>query len=735
MSTDGNQFGPMDPTLIGTPVQAVGQRVGPYRLLEQLGEGGFGEVWLAEQTEPVRRKVALKLVKPGMDSRAVLARFEAERQALALMDHPGIARVYDAGLTPLGRPYFAMELARGVAITTYCDQKQLPTRERLELFCAVCRAIQHAHTKGLIHRDIKPSNILVVETPEGPVPKVIDFGIAKATTATLTEQTLVTHAGQLVGTPEYMSPEQAEGAIDIDARTDIFSLGVVLYELLTCSLPINPDSLRSPDHDNIKRAIREVDPPRPSSRLGESRDGWTAIARNHQSDPKTLRRRLRGDLDWVVLKALEKDRSRRYETASAFEQDIERHLTDQPVLARRASRAYTVRKFIKRNKGLASAGGALGLALVIAMGALVWAFTNTRAFNRELAGLNEDLQSAVAERTAEANRARRAEADLKAINEDLLATQAQLESMNEQLSQEIARARAAEAEALRQEEAARVAQSALGRMLTELAPSQGSTPVLSYRNALQQVGEMLDRPEQQAGGAETVNASVRMQLARAAYSVGDFRTATINGESALALRIETLGETNPETLDAMRFVGDCYQRLGLADASERVLARLVELQERALPPGDARRLEALGALALTIEQAGDDDRAIEPRRRVLQLRQEHAPSEHEAILTDRIELARLLVERDRRGEALDLLTLTLREAETRQLDSAWQADAARCLLGLVWLEFGDRQRALDLIIEPAARLTTTDTVPDRWQREGFLAVARLSAGAIQIETP
>jgi serine/threonine protein kinase/Tfp pilus assembly protein PilF len=350
--------------------EKTGTVIGPYKLLEQIGEGGFGTVFMAEQQEPVRRKVALKVLKPGMDSRQVVARFEAERQALALMDHPHIAHVFDGGETPTGRPYFVMELVRGVPITDFCDQDRLGVRERLGLFAGVCDAVQHAHQKGVIHRDLKPSNVLVTRHDDKAVPKVIDFGIAKATGQQLTDKTLFTNFAQMIGTPLYMSPEQAQlSGLDVDTRSDVYSLGVLLYELLTGATPFDTERFKAAGYDEMRRIIREEEPPRPSTRLSTAGKAATTASANRGSDPRRLSRLFRGELDWVAMKALEKDRGRRYESASAFAADVRRYLADEPVQACPPSAVYRLRKFARRRRvGLAIAGLILFFIAVVGGG-------------------------------------------------------------------------------------------------------------------------------------------------------------------------------------------------------------------------------------------------------------------------------------------------------------------------------------------------------------------------------
>jgi eukaryotic-like serine/threonine-protein kinase len=357
-----------------------GDKIGRYKLLQQIGEGGCGVVYMAEQEEPVRRRVALKVIKVGMDTRQVVARFEAERQALALMDHPNIAKVLDAGATDTGRPFFVMELVRGIKITDYCNQNKLTATERLNLFVQICHALQHAHQKGIIHRDIKPSNILVTVNDGVPVPKVIDFGIAKATDQRLTDKTVFTAFEQFIGTPAYMSPEQAVmTSLDIDTRTDIYSLGVLLYELLTGQTPFDAKKLLASGLDHLRQIIREQDPERPSTRLRTMLDAeLTATASHYRTEPPRLIHLLRGDLDWIVMKALEKDRTRRYETANGLAMDVERYLQNEPVLARPPSAFYRFQKLARRNKAL-FAGTAVGiLALVVGLVVSLFFFVRAR---------------------------------------------------------------------------------------------------------------------------------------------------------------------------------------------------------------------------------------------------------------------------------------------------------------------------------------------------------------------
>jgi tetratricopeptide (TPR) repeat protein len=406
--------------------EPLGTRIGRYKLLEKIGEGGCGVVYMAEQEEPVRRRVALKIIKLGMETKSVIARFEAERQALAMMDHPNIARVFDAGATDRGPPYFVMELVHGVKITKYCDENRLDVRQRLDLLVQICHAIQHAHQKGIIHGDIKPSNIIVALHDGTPVPKVIDFGISKATEARLTDRQLFTAYAQLVGTPAYMSPEQAEmGGLDIDTRSDIYSLGVLLYELLTGRTPFDGKELVAGGLDRMRKTLREEEPERPSARLLKLPPAdLKSVAQSRLVEPAKLSPLVRGDLDWIAMKALEKDRARRYETANGLAMDLQRHLANEPVVARPPSWSYRFLKLVRRNRVVFIGGGAVAMALVAGMG------TSTYLFLKE----REARQRAVAAEQQQARLRHEAEVRERITQAALLVSQERFEEADGLLS-------------------------------------------------------------------------------------------------------------------------------------------------------------------------------------------------------------------------------------------------------------------------------------------------------------
>jgi serine/threonine protein kinase/tetratricopeptide (TPR) repeat protein len=529
--------------------EQTGTVIGPYRLLEQIGEGGFGIVFMAEQHEPIWRKVALKVLKPGMDSRQVIARFEAERQALALMDHPNIAKVLDAGQTDSGRPYFVMDLVKGLPITDFCDQNQLTPRERLGLFVPVCQAVQHAHQKGIIHRDLKPSNVLVTLHDGSPLVQVIDFGIAKALGQQLTDKTLFTGFAQLVGTPLYMSPEQAAlSNVDVDTRSDIYSLGVLLYELLTGTTPFDQERLKAAGYDEMRRIIREEEPPKPSTRVSTLGPTAATVSTQRKSDPKRLSQLFRGELDWIVMKALEKDRNRRYETASAFAADVQSYLADEPVQACPPSVAYRLRKFVRRNRGLVAAAAVVLLTLVTGViGTTLGLLRAEQA--RGLAEQNEQQAIAAADQERRAkNRAEQAERE--------------------------ARDQAAIAQAVNDF----VQNALLGQA------DIGNQPLLLggqkvERNPKVTVRDLLDRAARSIEGRftqqELTEAAIRMTIGRAYRALGEYPEARKHLERAVQLRTAQLGADHADTLTAENNLAVVYFAQGEYGRAESLFRNVI----------------------------------------------------------------------------------------------------------------------------------------------------------------
>jgi eukaryotic-like serine/threonine-protein kinase len=525
----------------------VGAVFGPYRLVRRVGSGGMGDVFEAEQREPIRRRVALKVIKQGMDTRAVVARFDAERQALALMDHPCIAKVFDAGATERGRPYFVMEYVEGEPITDYCNRRQLPTRERLELFARVCEGVQHAHQKAVIHRDLKPSNILVAESDGRPVPKIIDFGVAKATTQRLTELTMFTELGQLIGTPEYMSPEQAAANDDdIDTRTDVYALGVVLYELLAGALPFESGELRKAGYDAIRRIIIEQDPPRPSTRFGSLGARTTQVAAYRGTVPQRLRGELRGDLDWITMKALAKERDRRYETANGLAADVRRHLRNEPVTAGPPSTSYRLGKLVRRNRSAFAVGSLLVLLLAaLAVSMTVQAGRLTRERDRTA------VQAAKAQKTTEF-----------------------LQSMLGGISPATARGRDT-------------------KLLEEILTSTDR------------------RAQAELAGQPEVQAAIRGTLGLTYTALGKFPEALANLHAADSLQTSLLGATDEATLVTRRQLGVALMRAGRHAESETQLRAVLEAARAAKGPDAVVTLATMVDLADLLSRSGKHGESLE----------------------------------------------------------------------------------------------------------------------------
>jgi serine/threonine protein kinase len=605
---------------------------GRYTLVEVVGEGGMGSVWRAKQTEPLKRFVAVKLIKAGMDSKQVLARFEAERQALALMDHPNIARVLDGGIHD-GRPFFVMELVKGVPITDFCDARRLTPRERLELFVPVCQAIQHAHQKGLIHRDIKPSNVLVALYDDRPVIKVIDFGVAKATGGALTERTIDTGFAGVVGTPQYMSPEQATlNNLDIDTRSDVYALGVLLYELLTGSPPFARKELEKRGLLEVLRVVREEEPPRPSTKLSTA-DALPTLSANRGTEPRRLTALLRGELDWIVMKALEKDRSRRYEMATGLAADVQRYLAGEPVLAHPPSTAYRLRKFVRRHRGPVLAASVVLLALLAGIAGTTFGLVRAEERRREAE------KAAAAEKAAKEQTQKRLAQIEKGV--ELFAGMltgidpraevqggdpiyAQLRQRAEQAAD------ALDAEAVGDALAVARLQSILGNTLRELG---------SYAKAVEVLGKARAIRERELGADDTDTLTTLHDLALVYLAIGKLPEAIALFEQARDGFVEKLGADSPDTLNSLNSLANAYRVAGRLPVAIALFEQVRDAQVRTLGADHLSTLNTLDSLAFAYQAAAKLPEAIALHEQVRDARVRTQGADHLSTLTSLNNLA------------------------------------------------------------------------------------------------
>jgi len=700
------------------PLGVSPEVIGSYRLLQRLGTGGMGEVYEAEQTEPIKRRVALKIIKWGMDTKQVVARFESERQALALMNHPNIAKVFEAGATEQGRPYFAMEYVKGIPVNEYCDKYKLSTPERLELLIQVCEGIQHAHQKGIIHRDIKASNVLVTVQDDKPLPKIIDFGVAKATAQRLTERTVFTEMGQLIGTPEYMSPEQAEmTGLDIDTRTDVYSLGVLLYELLVGVLPFESDDLRSGGFDEVRRKIREVEPPKPSTRLTTPGFDTKHATRSRRTDLLSLTRQLKGELDWITMKAMAKDRTRRYASASELAADIGRYLKHEPVMAGPPSAVYRLRKYVRRHRTAAAAAALVVVALVIGItGMSIGLVKATKAEKKaleeaetaqrvsdflvelfQISDPGEAKGNTITAREILDRGAKRIETELS--EQPLI--QARLMDTMGLVYRNLGLYEAASSLL---EQALEKRRQALGRDDLVVSRSLHSLGTLVYAKGDFSQAEKLFREaleiKRRFLGSESLEvAEVLNDLAMALTALGNLPDSEPLYRESLAINRKILGNEHERVAQSVNNFGMFLYRKGEYDEAEKLFREALEMNRRLLGAEHPEVSTNMNNLALVLRDKGSYEEAEEMFRQVLELDRKFLGENHPYIAITFNNLGALQVRKGAYGEAERSFREAISVFKKTFPDDHWQIANANSLLGGCLARLGRYGEAEKLLVK------------------------------------
>ncbi len=706
-----------------------GSSIGPYTLVRLLGEGGFGSVYLAQQTEPIARKVALKILKPGMDSREVLARFDQERQALALMDHPNIARVLDAGTTGQGQPYVVMDLVEGLPISQFCDSRNLSVRERLDLFVQVCSAVQHAHTKGIIHRDLKPSNVLVSIQDDKAVARVIDFGIAKAVAGSAATHSDLTVQRALIGTPEYMSPEQARGSADLDTRTDVYSLGVLLYELLTGSTPFTSKELRLAGLDEMQRLIRDVDPPNPSSRLARATEQLPTVASHRKTEPQRLQSTVRGELDWIVMKALEKDRQRRYDSPSGFAADIARYLSGEPVIAAPPGTAYRVRKFVRRNRVLVAAGVIAAAGLLLGAAGFAWQASVARG-ERDAAKLDRDR----AVRAEEESKKRADELEKVSAFQSQMIVQVDPSRAGVMLSDDV---RARLDTALEKAGIPKPERDAQVETFVKLWSNVNATDAARSLIDSTILSPAVKAINEQFKDQPAIDAALCHALADVYDTIGMRDPAMPLAVRALEIRRRVLGDDDPATLNSINNMGYLLQVQGKLKEADPLIREVLERKRRVLGEEHLETIVSISNMGTQMWYAGNLEECEKYYREALDKARRTLGEGHEITIRTVQTVAMVLRERRQLAQAEELLRDSM-ERSAKALGPDHQTTIKAKLHLASTVRDANRLSEAEVLLRDAserARRTLGDTHPITIEARGNLGANLSDQGKYDLAEP